>query len=184
MIDPERERRLVERFRGGDLRAMEMLFDIYVDRALGFACRQCDRREDAEEVVQEAFLRAFAKCRQIRDDTVRFGPWLFAIVRSISADRRRQLRLPEVSFELAQSIAGDGGTEEEVLERERRRGLFSAIDRLPEDQQVVVVLCDLEEIPHADVAQIVGKSVAATKSLLYRGRRTLHRLLMEMEVFA
>ncbi len=181
MLEPDRERRLVARFREGDPRAMEILFDHYVDRSLGFAVRLCDRREDAEDVVQDAFLRAFSKCRQIRDDSVRFGPWLFAIIRSIAADRRRQLRFPEVSFDDPRASSVAGPSESDWFEAQRTRELLSALERLPEEQQVALTLCDLEELPHGEVAEVLGKSLAATKSLLYRGRRALHKELVRRE---
>lgn len=169
------EARLVARFRDGDGRALEALFDLYVDRALGLAIRLTETREDAEEVVQEAFVRAFRHARQMRGSDGRFGPWLFAIVRSVAADRRRQLRLPTLTLDAPEAERGAWapGADEEAMARADRQALLAALDALPEEWRVVLTLCDIEEVPHADAAPVLGRSTAATKSLLYRARRAL-----------
>ena len=182
MFPPDYEAKLVHRFRNGDSRAMETLFDGYLDRAFRFASRLTDTREDAEEVVQDAFLKTFRKARQIHPDAERFGPWLFAIIRSIAADRRRQLRLPEVSLTLVSEVADPNGPYEHAEARERRSRLLAAMDSLPEDQQIVLSLCDLEDIDHRDAAKILGRSLAATKSLLYRARRSLRDACVAAEL--
>ncbi|MDX1934362.1 MAG: sigma-70 family RNA polymerase sigma factor [Capsulimonadales bacterium] len=169
------EARLVARFRQGDARALETLFDRYVDRALGLAVRLTETREDAEEVTQEAFLRVFRQARQFRGDAPTFGPWLFAIVRNLAADKRRQLRLPTLSLSSLElsSAPADRSAEEEWQRHAERSALLNALDTLPEEWKVVLTLCDLEEVTHAEAAAALGKSVAATKSLLYRARRAL-----------
>lgn len=171
------EVRLLARFRSGDPRAMETLFDLYADRALGLAVRLSETREDAEEVAQEAFLRAFRNARELRAETVEtgFGPWLFAIVRNLASERRRQLRLPTLSLSGcdAEHIPDLQQIEEETERRAERAALLNALDALPEEWRAVLTLCDLEDVPHAEAAQALGRSVAATKSLLYRARRAL-----------
>jgi RNA polymerase sigma-70 factor (ECF subfamily) len=171
------EERLVKRFRDGDPRALETLFDLYADRALGLAVRLTETREDAEEVAQEAFVRAFRQARQFRGEAASFGPWLFAIVRNMASDKRRQLRLPTLSLSAAESeeipdsrISDVPGQAER---RAERNALLKALDSLPEEWRMVLTLCDLEEVSHAQAAASLGRTVAATKSLLYRARRAL-----------
>jgi RNA polymerase sigma-70 factor (ECF subfamily) len=173
-VDPF-EARLVMRFQQGDSRALETLFERYVDRALGLAVRLTETREDAEEVTQEAFLRAFRQAKQFRGEAATFGAWLFAIVRNLAADRRRQLRLPTLSLSApeAERVAGAQTVESEWAQRAEHTALLNALETLPEEWRVVVTLCDLEEISHAEAAAAIGRSVAATKSLLYRARRAL-----------
>lgn len=174
------EARLVERFRAGDARALETLFDLYADRALGLAVRLTETREDAEEVAQEAFIRAFRAARAFRGtDTRSFGAWLFVIVRRLASDKRRQLRLPTLSLSApgAERIAAAHDVAEETEQRAGRMALLAALDALPEEYRTVLTLCDLEDVPHADAAPVLNRSVAATKSLLYRARRALRDAL-------
>lgn len=176
------EARLIARFRDGDARALETLFDLYADRALGLAVRLTETREEAEEVAQEAFVRAFRFARQFRGDRPGgFGAWLFAVVRSVAMERRRQLRLPTLSLDspAAEHVAAASLPAEEAERRAEREALFSALDALPEEWRTVVTLCDLEDIPHAEAAAVLGRSVAATKSLLYRARRALRDRLVD-----
>lgn len=179
------EARLVARFRDGDARALEILFDKYVDRALSLAARLTETREDAEEVASEAFLRAFRHARTLRGDGEKgaFGPWLFAIVRNLAADKRRQLRLPTLSLSApgAEHIADTGlSAAEDAERRAERAALQQALDALPEEWKTVLTLCDLEDVPHAEAAAVMNRSVAATKSLLYRARRALRDRLIEI----
>lgn len=175
--------RLAARFRDGDARALETLFDRYADPALSLAVRLTETREDAEEVAQEAFVRAFRQARTFRGEAGSFGPWLFAIVRSLAADRRRQLRLPTLSLSSpdAEHLPGGGpAVAEEAERRAERAALLAALDTLPEEWKTALTLCDLEDVPHAEAAQALGRSVAATKSLLYRARRALRDRLIEL----
>jgi RNA polymerase sigma-70 factor (ECF subfamily) len=178
------EARLAARFREGDARALEILFDRYVDRTLSLAVRLTETREDAEEVTSEAFVRAFERARTLRSDAPgAFGPWLFAIVRNLAADKRRQLRLPTLSLSspAAERIAGGGPpVGEEAERRAEKAALLQAVDALPEEWKMVLTLCDLEDVPHAEAAAALGRSVAATKSLLYRARRALRDRLAEI----
>ena len=177
------ETRLVARFREGDPRALESLFERYADRALGLAARLTDSREDAEEVAGEAFLRAFQHARTLRGDGGGFGPWLLAIVRNVAMDKRRQLRLPTLLLSASEAEnLRDGGPapSEEAERRAERAALLRAMEQLPEEWRTVVTLCDLEDVAHADAALVLGRSVAATKSLLYRARRALRDLLVEI----
>ena len=178
------EARLVRRFQQGDARALEELFELYLDRALGLAVRLTETREDAEEVTQEAFLRAFRHARSFQGSSASntavgalFGAWIFAIVRNVAADKRRQLRLPVLSLETDHFEGWSVG--DETNKQVERIVLQKALDALPEEYRLVLTLCDMEEISHADAAKIVGKSIPATKSLVYRARRALRDLLTE-----
>ena len=162
---------------------METLFDLYADRALGLAVRLTETREDAEEVAQEAFVKAFRRAREFRGDGLAsFGAWLFAVVRTLAADKRRQLRLPTFSLNDADSdtIAGTWDTAHETERRAERAALLRALDGLPEEYRTVLTLCDLEDVPHADAAPVLNRTIAATKSLLYRARKALRTALNEL----
>jgi len=175
------EARLVTRFKAGDARAMETLFDLYMDRALGLAVRLTETREDAEEVTQEAFLKAFRYAREWRGESVSgFGPWLFAIVRNLAADKRRQLRLPTLSLDTpdAERFGLCIAAAEEAERRADRAALLTALDRLPEEYRMAVALCDVEELSYEDAAEAMEGPGGTVRSRLYRGRRMLRAALV------
>ena len=171
------ETRLIARFRAGDARALDTLFDRYADRALGLAVRLTETREDAEEVASDAFVRAFRHARTFNGESGEaFGPWLLKIVRNVAADKRGQLRLPTLSLD------GPGGEnvadprarpDDEMVKRRERADLLDALESLPEEWKTALTLCDLEDVPHKEAALVLGRSASATKSLLYRARRAL-----------
>ena len=181
MPTPTYEERCIARFQSGDGQALEALFDMYADRALGLAVRLTQTREDAEEVAQEAFVQAFRRARQFRGESGTFGPWLFAIVRNLAHDKRRQLRLPVLPLDDTRLalLAGPHRTETTVEARADTLALWNALDALPEEWSTVLTLCDLEDVPHAQAALVLGRTTAATKSLLYRARRGLRDRLSQ-----
>jgi RNA polymerase sigma-70 factor (ECF subfamily) len=167
------EARLVERFRQGDGAALSTLFEMHVDRVYAYACHILQNREDAEEVVSEAFLRAFRHAADYRGDSP-FRGWLFGIVRNLCRDRLRQPRLltfPEEPFEPGQPDDAEGLA--------LRADVRCAMQDLPEEYQDVLLLCDVEEWDAREAALILGRSLTATKSLLYRARRALRARLTE-----
>jgi RNA polymerase sigma-70 factor (ECF subfamily) len=167
------ESRLVERFRQGDPNALSALFETHLDRVFGYARHILGNREDAEEVVGEAFLRAFRRAADYRGDAP-FHAWIFGITRNLCRDRLRQPRLLTFPADGEEPVGKDAA-EDSNLSADVRR----ALAELPEDQQDVLVLCDVEEWDAREVADMLERSVAATKSLLYRARRALRDRLAE-----
>src|SRR5262245_14021242 len=112
------------------------------------------QREDAEDVAQEAFARAYASFRQLRDRE-RFRAWLVRMTWRMALDRMRANKrrlLREQRVEMAQSP----GTHESVAARERSEKLWRAIDALPEKLRLVVVLANIEGHDVREVAALLG----------------------------
>lgn len=174
--DTAHERRLLSRFQAGDAVAMNTLFELHVDRVFAYARHLLGSREDAEEITSDAFLRAFEKAATFRGDCPLRG-WLFGITRNLCMDRLRQPRLLLLEpDEVAQQ--SDLGAQAAAMETSALvRGL---LDELDEQQKTVLLLCDVEQWDAREVAAILGKSVAATKSMLYRARRTMKSGLTEL----
>jgi RNA polymerase sigma-70 factor, ECF subfamily len=169
------EARLVERFRQGDAHALSALFEMHVDRVYGYARHILGNREDAEEVSSEAFLRAFRRAVDYRGEAP-FRHWLFGIARNLCRDRLRQPRLLTVPPDEA---VGEIGEADQPERRALHADVRAAMASLPEDQQDVLILCDVEEWGAREVAALLGRSLEATKSLLYRARRALRAELTE-----
>lgn len=166
------ESRLVERFRAGDSQAMSTLFDLHVDRVYGYARQILGSREDAEEVASEAFTRAFRHAADFRGDSP-FNGWLFAITRNLCRDRLRQPRLLQMPYQ--DCAAPSGIPESEAIRADVRQ----AVSELPEEYEEILILCDVEEWDAKEAARMIGRSLEATKSLLYRARRALRDRLAE-----
>src|SRR5690348_102141 len=134
------------------------------------------QREDAEDVAQEAFAKAYRNFRQLRDRT-RFRAWLarmtwrLAIDRYRATNRRKALELNAESCEAGPSSA------EAIAVRERAERLWQAIDMLPEKFRMVIVLASIEGHEVAEVASLLGIPKGTVKSRLFAARQRLKEQL-------
>ena len=170
---------LLERLRRGDDRAFEEMVIGYQHRVFGVALRMLGRRAEAEEIAQEAFLRAYRSVAAFRGDA-RLSTWLYAITsrlclnRLASADRRR-LRHDEDALARA---ADEGTSATDRLERrEREAAVHRAIAELPDERRIVLVLCDLEGLSYEEIAQAIEVPVGTVRSRLHRARTELRERL-------
>jgi RNA polymerase sigma-70 factor (ECF subfamily) len=145
-------------------------------------------REDAEELMQETYARAFRSWRSFTPGT-NMRAWLLRILNNLNIDRgRRQQRAPQMQpleandYFLYDKLAenGDGvSDEEQVVERLSQDDIVAALSAVPHDFRDVLVLVDLGDFSYADAAQILDIPVGTVMSRLHRGRRILKRELAE-----
>ena len=166
-LDDERLAALVGR---GDEAAFEVLYDRHHAALLAFCRHMVGSREDGEDALQQAFLRAHKALADGRTpDRVR--PWLFAIARNrcltlIAA--RRDAALPADDIE--QSF---DGLAVDVERRADLRELVTELGRLPDDQRGALVLAELGDFSHPEIAGVIGCSPAKVKALVFQARTTL-----------
>src|SRR3954449_6297184 len=169
------DERLVALVRAGRDDAFGAIHDRYHDRLLAFARRLlAGTGHDAEDVVQDAFIRALASLRGT-DAEMNLKPWLYMIVRNRALD---DLRKPaRVAAELDDVVhlhpAEDADPALRAIERELLRSVVAGIAELPERQRRALVMRELDGASHVQMAATLGTSIPATKSLLVRARTTL-----------
>lgn len=171
---------LAERVRAGEAAAFDALVTRYMRRAFAVAYRLLGQREDAEDLVQEAFMAVLQ-----RIDTYQagrpFAPWFFRILvnRGLNARKSRSLRAVEA---IPESTAAHGPSPEREAERTELRGrLRSAMDTLPERQRVIVELFELEGFAGPEIAEILEISDATVRWHLHEARKTLKKALAPYE---
>ena len=130
------------------------------------------RREDAEEVAQEAFLAARRGFRALRDRD-RFRAWLVRMAFRLALNRQRGDHRRLRREDAAASDAGTESVEDEVARMEVRRRVGEAVDALPEKLRVVTVLAAIEEHDVREVARLLGLPEGTVKSRLHLARKTL-----------
>jgi len=145
-------------------------------------------RDDADELVQETYARAFRSWRSFQPGT-NMRAWLLRILTNLNIDRgRRQQRAPQMQpleandYFLYDKLAesGDGVSDEDkVVERLSQDDIVSALSAVPHDFRDVLVLVDLGDFSYADAAQILDIPVGTVMSRLHRGRRILKRELAD-----
>ena len=128
--------------------------------------------------MQETFLRAYDRLETFNPD-YRFKTWLLAIANNLGVDTLRRRR-ETVEFN-PETHAGSGrGPEAEAVEAERSRSVQDAVATLPETYGVPLILRYSEEMSYAEIAEILGLTVSAVKSRLFRGRNMLAERLEEV----
>jgi RNA polymerase sigma-70 factor (ECF subfamily) len=167
---------LVERLRAGDAAAFETLVGRYMRRAYAVAYRLLGQKEDAEDLVQEAFMAVLQRVDTFQAGRP-FAPWFFRILvnRGLNARKARALRAVE---EIPETAAHRGPTPEREAERTELRGrLREAMDALPERQRTIVQLFDLEGFAGPEIAEILEISDGTVRWHLHEARKTLKKAL-------
>ena len=161
----------------------EKLIRAFQDRLYSFSLRLTNHRADAEEIVQEGFIRAFRALKSYspqRIEMIDLGPWLYRIVLNVFRTRARKTRLRFVSFENRNpelDMAGRSSAEtqaEEVIEQaEIRERLERAVASLPEQYRVPLVLRYVEDLAYAKIKDILKQPEGTLKSNVHRGVQLL-----------
>ena len=164
------------------------------DQVYRVARRLVSSREEAEDLVQQAYERAFRSWRQYTPGT-NLRAWLFRILTNLNIDRgRRQQRAPQTTSldseagdyflydKLASQMPEENPDEERVLERLSQDSIVDALADVPHDFRDVIVLVDIGEFSYADAAQILDIPMGTVMSRLHRGRRILKKNLADKAV--
>ena len=159
------------------------------DQVYRVARRMVGTREEAEELVQDTYARAFRSWKSFTPGT-NMRAWLLRILTNLNTDRGRKIQrspdlqpLEESDYYLANKLAAAEGEQaldqERVVERLSQGGVVDALAALPHDFRDVVVLVDRGEFSYADAAQILDVPIGTVMSRLHRGRRILKQKLAE-----
>jgi RNA polymerase sigma-70 factor, ECF subfamily len=151
-------------------------------------------REEAEDLMQETYARAFRSWQSFRPGT-NLRAWLLRILTNLNIDRGRKLQrtpdsqpLEEGDYflynRLEESVGDESPDEERVVERLSQDGVVSALSAVPHDFRDVVVLVDIGDFSYADAAQILDIPIGTVMSRLHRGRRILKTQLADETVGA
>jgi RNA polymerase sigma-70 factor, ECF subfamily len=159
------------------------------DQVYRVARRLVGSREEAEDLVQETYARAFRSWRSFTPGT-NMRAWLLRILTNLNVDRGRRIQrspqtqpLEEGDYYLANKLASAAGEEaleqEQVVERMSQDSIVHALSEIPPQFRDVVVLVDIGDFTYADAAQILDVPIGTVMSRLHRGRRALKQKLAE-----
>ncbi len=174
---------LVERAKSGDREAFDRLVRVTHSDAYALALRLTGNTEDARDVVQEAYLRAYKSVGRFRGEAL-FSTWLYRIVANCAATHlgRRQRHWHD-HLGAHDDVIDTRPDHDPVLQgdlAELRESLDAAIRDLPVRLRSVVVLRDMYDLPHEAIAQELGISVTAAKVRLHRARRRLREQVLPL----
>lgn len=170
LVDGDAE--LLQAIAGGDRSAFDQLSRRHLDRAYGVALRMTGSRADAEDVVQDVFLRLWQRPDAWRPGQAQFSTWLYRVVVNRCLDLKRRPRGTDLDS-VEEPQAPDANAEDSLLDAERNRALDSAVNQLPERQRAAIVLTYTAGLRNAEAASAMDISVKAFEALLVRAKREL-----------
>jgi RNA polymerase sigma-70 factor (ECF subfamily) len=172
---------LLERCRQGDQAAFRQLFLLYSPTVLRLVARMLGRRADVEDTVQEVFLQVHRSLKDFRGDA-KFSTWLHRVtVNVVLMARRAAQSRPVFAAAPPDDALHDDGLwpDEDAARRLRLRAFQRCIDRLPDKKRVVFILHELEGLPAAEIAEIVGAPVLTVRTRLFYARQELAELMRQ-----
>jgi len=177
------DREAIERVLAGEPEVFEALVRKYNRMAGAIAFGIVGELHEAEDVVQEAFLKAFRALSALRDRT-KFKFWIAGMVRTKALDclRKRQSGRIRSSLDAGLELPGDAfrdapSPEEVEVREENRQKVIEALESLPPEDRLVVVLKHMEGLSYKEISEITGSTVGAIESRLFRARQSLRRKL-------
>jgi len=170
---------LVVRIGRGDPAAVRAFVARKGSRMTALAYRMLNDAAEAEDVVQEVFMRVWKQAPTWQPGTARFDTWMHRVALNLCYDRLRRRR--EVVTDTPPEQADDGPAPDRALEaQDSGRRVGEALQRLPDRQREAIVLCHYQELGNIEAAAIMGVTVEALESLLSRGRRSLRAALADL----
>jgi RNA polymerase sigma-70 factor, ECF subfamily len=170
---------LVERFRSGDESGFNELVRRYQGRIYWVARRTMGSHEDADDVVQDVFIRAYEGLKNFRAEA-NFYTWLYRITVNVALNAIRKKRIKDfVAYDdvLADSLPSDAETDGGLRQQEYQTLLEKAIQKLPAKQRMVFVLRYHEELPFEEIAGRLKKSVGGTKANYFHAVRKISEFM-------
>ena len=182
------EREIIERVVAGDNDAFGLLVDKYQTKVYNLALRMCGNEDDAYDLAQDAFVRAWRSLGSFQFESA-FSTWLFRLTSNICLDfLRAKKRRAAVSL----TMSGDDeeetqldvpdpamGPEEAAIASEDRRLLMEALNALPADQRQIITLRAINDLSYAEIARILDLQEGTVKSRLSRARTALRNKLLQ-----
>jgi len=185
-LDPDAA--LMLRVKRGDREAFALLVEKYKQPVMNLTGRMLRDETEAEDLAQAVFLQVYKSARKY-EKKAKFTTWLFTIARNLCLNEiRRRTRHPAESFDQPHPDQEDQPLRQvedkrtdlppdALLQGELVRKVDEALAELPENQRTALLLCRQEELSYEEIAEVLGCSLAATKSLIHRGRETLKQRL-------
>jgi RNA polymerase sigma-70 factor (ECF subfamily) len=167
---------LMQQIQAGDHQAFARLIDRHMESLHGFAQRMLGNSADADDIIQETFLRVWHKAEKWQPTTAKVSTWLHSITHHLCIDfhRRDKAEMVDIAdLELIDPHQPDDSRLQEEVAREVK----AALQQLPENQRSAIILCHYHQMSNREAAQVLNISVSALESLMARGRRKLRKIL-------
>lgn len=181
------EKEIIERVLGGDANAFEELVLRYEGTVYNLALRMVSNREDAADMTQETFIKAYNSLSSFRGDS-KFSVWLYRICSNVCLDfLRSKSRRPQTSLT---SLDDDddvqldipdhaAGPEEQLMKKLSMQSVSEGLERLPDKQRQILAMREIGGMSYAEIGQALSLEEGTVKSRIFRARKKLCAFLLE-----
>ncbi len=178
-FENETDESLMERITSGNHQAFAALVRRHTPLFFSAAYRICAKTDEAEDIVQDAFLKLWDRPEAFHHDkNTKFTTWFYRVVTNLAIDKSRKKK-PMAPQEALEALSDQAPLAETAMqEHERAQALEQAIQALPERQKLALNLCFYEGLSNKEAADILGVGLKALESLLVRAKKTLHSELL------
>lgn len=168
----------------GDEQAYSKLVSAYRARLYNFVRTVVGNPEAAEDITQEAFVKAFFNLSKLKEPG-RFKSWLFRIANNSALDLLRRKKLPQADVDdsVHESYVDERNPEAGVVTRERTAHIRAALGKLKEDQRSILVMCDLQGLSYQEIAEVLRIPFGTVQSRIFYARKKLREHLDPSIVF-
>jgi RNA polymerase sigma-70 factor (ECF subfamily) len=175
---PEPEIEWMARIRDGDMEAFRLLVEAHQSRVINTISKLLGSDAEAEDLAQQVFIRVWRSAARYQP-TAKFTTWLFRITRNLVFNelRRRKHFADQGEDSPEPTERAEREPDRVLLEDELQKAIQTAIQELPEAQRMAIVLRRYEEMPYEEIARVMGTTVPAVKSILFRARAELRERL-------
>jgi RNA polymerase sigma-70 factor (ECF subfamily) len=178
---PRDDAELVAQCRAGETAAFDVLVERHRRAVYQLCYRFAGNHEDASDLAQDTFLRAYRALGTFKGNSA-FGTWLYRVAVNVCLNRKAGKRLPtEPIDEREFTDRGADAADRQVIRKETAAVVRAAISQLPEKQRATMILRMYQELPHEEIASILGSSVGAVKANFFHALANLKKLLRERE---
>ncbi len=168
-------RAAIARAQGGDIEAIHFLYVRYADDVLRYARSLVQDHHQAEDIMQNVFVKLIAAIRQYEPRDVPFAAWILRVTRNAALDHLRGRRtMPSEDIRVSD-------IDDAQVDHERGRDLREALERLPEEQREVLILRHIVGLSPIEIADALGKTESSIHGLHHRGRLSLQSVLVELD---
>jgi len=187
------EAELIHKAQSGDVRAFEQLVEEYQQSVFNLAYRMIGNHEDASDMAQEAFIKAYFNLSKFKGNS-KFSTWIYRIATNSCLDEiKKRKKTPTYSMsesieieegEITREIEDKSSNIEENFEREEQLKMVNkAIGRLQENHRIIIIMRDVNNMSYEEIAEILKCSTGTVKSRISRARTILHDFLKDDGLF-
>jgi RNA polymerase sigma factor, sigma-70 family len=179
------EKLQIQKVLKGDTSAFGYFVDTYQDMAITIAYRVCGNMQDAEDIVQDSFVKAFHNIHTFKSGS-KFSTWLYSIVynTAVSQIRSTSYNVQYVDYEQMDisDMYTDFDTMSQIEEEEKRRMINMAMEKMPGDEALILTLFYLEDNSIKDIVKITGFTESNIKVKMHRARKRMYDILKNEKI--